>query len=64
MNLMQGLIQETNRAREVLGEYEKIPEGKLGAMLIKQDIAAAEAAMGSGDVVAMLAAYERVKSVE
>lgn len=64
MNLMEGLIQETNRCREVLAEYEKIPTGAFGAMMIREDIKEAEAAMASDDAVRMLAAYKRVKEVE
>ena len=63
MNLMEGLIEQANRCREVLKEYEKIPEGAFGAMMIRQDIANAEAAMASGDVIKMLAAYEALKGV-
>lgn len=64
MNLMEGLIEQANRCRDVLREYEKIPEGAIGAAIIRQHITTAERAMGSGDVVAMLQAYEMLKGVK
>lgn len=63
-NLVEGLLEQMNRCREVLAAYEKIPEGAFGAAMIKQDIANAEQAMGSGDVIEMLQAYETLKGVE
>lgn len=63
MNLAEGLIQEMNRCREVLREYQQIPEGAFGAMMIKRDIEVAEHALGSGDVVAMLSAYKALQGV-
>lgn len=64
MNLMEGLIEETNRCREVAKLYDAIPTGFIGAALIRQDIAFAEKAMGTGDVIMMLQAYEKLKAVE
>jgi hypothetical protein len=62
MNLMEGLIAEANRCRELVKEYEAIgPAGAIGALLIKQKIQDAERAMGSGDVLDMLKAYEGLK---
>ena len=52
-----------NRCREVLKQYEQITEGAFGAMMIRQDIKNAEAAMASGDVVEMLAAYNALEGV-
>ena len=46
-NLIEGLLEEMNRCREVLKQYEQIPTGAFGAMMIKQDIANAKAAMGA-----------------
>lgn len=64
MNLMEGLIAETNRCREVVKLYDAIPTGAFGAAMIRQDIAFAEQAMGSGDVIAMMEAYKRLKEVK
>ena len=63
-NLMDGLIKEMNRAREVLKMYEEIPQGAFGAVFIRQSITEAEKAISSGDVVAMLAAYHDLKEIE
>jgi len=37
-NLMEGLLKELNRNKEILVEYEKIPAGAFGALMIKQKI--------------------------
>jgi hypothetical protein len=65
-NLMDGLIEQCNRCRELVAEYQGLPNGvgTIGAMLIEHDIKVAERAMGSGDVVQMLAAYETLKGCE
>ena len=66
-NLMQGLLEECNRVREIIKEYER-PElnsaGALAAMMMKQSIENAEEAMGVGDAIAMLMAYEDLKRFE
>lgn len=60
--LMQSLLDEMNRNRELLTEYERIgPAGMFGAAMIKNDIRMAERAISEGDVVAMLQAYEKLK---
>ena len=62
MNLMEGLIKQINRNRELVSLYESIgPAGQFGATFIKQDIMEAEEAMGSGDIVAMAQCYETLK---
>ena len=64
MNLMEGMIEELNRNRELLKEYEAIPQGVFGAAMIKKDIEDAEKAMGGGDVIEMLSCYETLKKNE
>lgn len=63
-NLMEGLINEMNRCRELLKEYEAIPEGVFGAAMIKQDIKNAEEAITENDVVKMLTAYQALKECQ
>ena len=63
-NLMQGLIEELNRNRELLKEYEKIPTGAFGATMIRKDIVDAEKVIGTGDVIEMLKCYEMLKKNE
>ena len=61
-NLMDGLMDELNRNRELLKIYQEIgPAGRLGAMLIDRDIKAGEQAIRDNDVVAMLRAYNALK---
>lgn len=63
--LADDLPKEQERCRELLVFYESIGRGGLfGAMLIKQSLAAAERAAASGDVVAMIHAYKRLKDHE
>ena len=64
MNLMEGLIEECNRNRELKKVYNEIPTGAMGAALIQSDIDRAEKAMGTGDVVEMLEIYNTMKSNE
>ena len=56
--------KELERVRKLLAIYESIPEGRFGAMMIRQSIARAEAAQASGDVVAIVAAFQELKEWE
>jgi len=48
-----------------LGYYKEIgPAGMIGAAFIEQDLRTADAAVMSGDVVAMLRAFEALKQIE
>lgn len=61
-NLMDGLMNELNRNRELLAEYKAIgPAGFFGASMIQLSIQKGEQAIRSGDVIAMLRAYEDLK---
>ena len=63
--LADALPKEMARVREVLGYYKAIgPVGMLGAAFIEQDLRAADAAVLSGDVVAMLRAFDALKQIE
>lgn len=63
--LGDALPKEMARVREVLGHYKEIgPAGMFGAAFIEQDLKAADQAVISGDVVAMLQAYETLKRIE
>lgn len=62
MNLIEGLQQEITRNRELLSEYESIgAAGIFGATFIRQDIAAAEKTIATGDTIAMMQMYEKLK---
>lgn len=61
-NLMEGLLDELNRNRELLKEYEAIgPAGQFGAHFIRQSILAGETAIRDNDVIKMLSAYSNLK---
>ena len=68
--LGEQLPKEQERVREVLVGYEKIqvecPEMlcQFAIAMIKQSLKEADQAAISGDVVAMLAAYEDLKGIE
>ncbi len=64
-NLMDGLLREMNRNREVLKEYEAIgPAGRFGAAMIKQAIANAEKSIADNDVVQMLVCYKTLEETK
>ena len=65
-NLMEGLLSEMNRVRELITEYENLPGGAgfFGATMMKAEIKRAEYAISSNDVIAMLRSYEELKSCE
>jgi acyl-CoA thioesterase len=63
-SLGEALPEEQARVRVVLGHYKEIgPAGMFGAMMIEQSLAAADRAVMSGDVVAMLAAYQNLREI-
>lgn len=64
-NLMDGLLSEMNRVRELIKEYEHPimkGAGAFAAAFMKIDIQQAEKSISSGDVVEMLFCYEKLKS--
>lgn len=64
-SLAEAIPEEQARVREVLAIYKSIgPAGAFGAMTIEADLAAADRAVMSGDVVEMLMAYETLKDIQ
>ncbi len=63
-NLMQGLLEEMNRVREIIQVYKKTPGGQLAAAMMEEAIKLAEEAAGVGDVIEMLKCYEQLKNYE
>jgi len=63
MNLMEGLIKQINRCKEVLlPAYDSIgPAGLFASTMIRATIAKAEQAMGRGDTLEMLACYKELE---
>ncbi|MGV8822975.1 hypothetical protein [Methylibium petroleiphilum] len=65
ISLAEALPLEQARVREVLGYYKEIgPAGMIGAAFIEQDLRQADQAVMSGDVIAMLKAYETLKQIK
>jgi hypothetical protein len=62
-SLSTAIFDEMNRVRELIEEYESLPDnaGFLGASLMKVSVKRAEKAIADSDVVAMLVAYEDLK---
>lgn len=65
MNLIEGLLKEATRRREILPHYEAIgPAGMFGATMLKQDILRAEQAIAGGDVAEMVALYKELSEAD
>lgn len=63
--LGEALPKEQARVREVLATFKEIgPAGAIGAFLIEQSLQKADKAVMSGDVIAMLVAYDDLKKIE
>ena len=64
---MDGILEEMNRVRKIIKEYED-PElkgaGMFAATMMKQDIRTAESIISNGDVIEMLGIYEKLKTWE
>lgn len=63
-NLMDGLLYEMNRCRELKKMYDEIPQGKFGAIMIQRSIDAGEQSIRENDVIKMLQAYSSLKECE
>jgi len=63
--LADALPKEMARVRKILVSYKEIgPAGMVGAVFIEQDLRNADAAVMSGDVVAMLQALHTLKQID
>jgi hypothetical protein len=61
-SLADSIPLEQARVRELLGHYREIgPAGTFGAMMLEQALRRADQAVMSGDVIAMIAAYNDLK---
>lgn len=63
-NLMNGLLNEMNRVRELITQYEALPNGvgMFGVTTMKSSIKMAEKSISNGDIIEMLKQYENLKS--
>lgn len=65
ISLAQAMPIEQARVREILGHYKEIGSaGMFGAAFIEQDLREADAAVMSGDVVRMIAAFQKLKEIK
>lgn len=56
---------EQARVREILGYYKEIgPSGAFGAAMIEESLRSADEAVISGDIVAMIRAYEDLREIK
>ncbi len=63
--LADALPKEMARVRTVLGHYKEIgPPGAFGAMMIEQELSAADKAIMAGDLVAMIRAYNALREIK
>lgn len=64
-SLGEALPKEQARVREILGFYKEIgPAGAFGAAMIEQDLRRADEAVISGDLVAMIQAYNTLREIK
>jgi hypothetical protein len=64
-SLAEALPKQQARVREILGHYKEIGEpGMFGATLIENSLRMTDKAVASGDVGAMIAAYEDLKTIK
>ena len=65
-NLMDGIFSEMNRVREIVKEYDSLPNnaGAFASHFMKVDITKAENAIKENDVIKMLQSYSRLKEYE
>lgn len=64
MNLLQGLHEQMDRARELRAAYDEIEGGWFGSAAITGAIRAAERSIEDDDAVAMLTAYHALEALE
>ena len=57
-NLVSGLHNEIVRVKELLKEYEALPQGRFAAHFLRMSLKQAEEALASGDAVDMLRCYQ------
>jgi hypothetical protein len=63
--LGDALPEEQARCRELLEQYRGIgPAGAFGAAMIEAALRKADVAVMSGDLLAMIVAYQRLKELE
>lgn len=63
-NLIEGLLNQIDRVKEIKKVYDEIPQGKFGAVMIQQSIDNAKKAIKDNDVFAMVTAYKDLEEIK
>lgn len=65
-NLIDGLFSEMNRVREIVKEYDALPNsaGVFASYFMKVDINEAEKSIKENDVIKMIECYSKLKKHE
>jgi hypothetical protein len=61
MNIIEGIQEQNNRARELIKLYMRVPNGQFAAAMMKATIQEGEEAIASGGAVRMIAAYKELE---
>jgi len=61
MNLIDDLLEEIDRNKEILKHYEALPHGVFGAIFIKKDIEFARNAIVDQNTVSMVRALKTLR---
>ena len=66
MNLIEGLQKEMNRVREIIKEYDSLPNnaGAFASGMMKISVKNAENPIACGDTIGMMASYSDLKGYE
>ena len=66
MNLIEGLQEEMNRVREIITEYDSLPNnaGAFASGMMKFHIKNAENTIAIGDTIGMMQSYNALKECE
>jgi arginine repressor len=66
VNLMEGLLTEIDRVKEMITEYKSLPKnaGMLAATMMSLDIDKARSAIAGMDTIQMMASYKKLREYE
>jgi argininosuccinate lyase len=66
MNLIEGLHQEMDRVREIIKEYDSLPNGSgaFASGMMKFSIKNAEEKIATGDTIGMMQAFKDLKEYQ
>ena len=56
-NLIEGLLEQSNRVRDIIKIYDDTPNGGTAALMMRNSIARAEKAIETGDTIEMMLCF-------